>query len=51
MASITERTGIKKNQVYECIADFNDPFNDKIKYKKGDILIGDDIKKKLLTKI
>lgn len=44
MASITERAGIKKNQVYECIADFNDPFNDKIKYKKGDILIGDDIK-------
>ena len=45
MASITEIKGIKSNQVYECIADFTDPFNNEISFKKGDIIIGDDVQK------
>lgn len=45
MASITEIKGIKSNHVYECIADFTDPFNNEISFKKGDIIIGDDVQK------
>lgn len=45
MASITERKGIKNNHVYECIADFTDPFDKTISFKKGDIVIGEDVRK------
>ena len=40
MASITEIKGIKKNQVYKCLADFNDPFDKKMTFKKGDLVYG-----------
>lgn len=45
MASITERKGIKSNHVYECIADFTDPFDKSVSFKKGDIIIGDNVRK------
>lgn len=40
MANITEIKGIRKNQVYECIADFTDPFDEKISFKKGELVYG-----------
>lgn len=45
MATITERKGIKNNHVYECIADFTDPFDKTVSFKKGDIVIGDNVRK------
>lgn len=45
MASITEIKDIKSNQVYECIADFKDPYDDEISFKKGDIIIGENVYK------
>ena len=45
MASITEIKGIKKNHVYECIADYKDPFDETISFKKGDLIYGENIEK------
>lgn len=43
MATITEIKGIKNNQIYECVADFNDPFDKEHSFKKGDLVFGDDL--------
>ena len=43
MVEIATIDGIKKNHIYECIADYKDPFDEKISYKKGDILFNEDI--------
>ena len=43
MVSITERKGIHKNHVYECIADYKDSIEDGVEFKKGDIIHGSDI--------
>ena len=40
MATITEIKGIRKNQVYKCIADFTDPFDKKISFKKDELVYG-----------
>lgn len=44
MVEIVAVDGILKNGVYECIMDYNNPLDSKISYKKGDILMGSDIK-------
>ena len=41
MASITEIKGIKKNHIYKCIADYNDPFDKDISFKKDELVYGD----------
>lgn len=45
MASITERKGIKKNHIYKCIADYKDPFDEKISFKKDELVYGENIDK------
>lgn len=45
MASITERKGIKKNHIYKCIADYKDPFDEKISFKKDELVYGGNIDK------
>jgi len=40
MASIVEKKGILDNQVYECLADFTDPFDKKVTFKKGELVFG-----------
>ena len=43
MVSITERKGIHSNHVYECIADYKDPIDEKVSFKKGELVYGDKI--------
>ena len=44
MVEIATIDGIKSNHIYECVADYKDPFDESVNFKKGDMLYNDDIK-------